>query len=363
MGSDDMKHTLVTFIIYLLIATGISIATYYAVPSLAEQGISSLFISAVFSTVTLLGAAWYFLTSLKAFKSTLKIAYYLLVAGIVIYNLVLAQFFLVIFVDLGVFWGNALFLIPYALTSLLAYLAMRKFAKLLEIKNLWTSILFIFMVAVVVAFIATLAPHSPALTTPETGLDEQTVDAVIGVLTWASFFGISAGIVTLRVRHVINKTLKKPMLWMALALFSFAFSALHELTTKIFFFDSGYTGSDISFWPFIVADILFLRAGIAFKAAHRQVLRLPAKASYIDIVTAMAGLVSKPGVVDAELDKLRDITAASSDPQGLSEKDKATLRQLYLYLEDYLVTKEPLSKFNREDLREALPKEFANKLS
>lgn len=233
---------------------------------------------------------------------------------------------------------------------------MRKFAKLLEIKNVWTSFIFVLVTASIVAIVATQLPHPTALL--DASFDEITLDLIVGTLMWCTAFGVGAAITTLYVRRVINPTYKEAMTWTAAALFTLSLSALHEFIIKIYFFDSAYVATDLTVWPFVLTGILFLRAGLAFKETQKS-LQLSDDASYIDVVAATAKLVSKPDAVNSELDQLRAITAHTSDPKLISDQDKTALKQLYIYLEDYLVNREPLSKFSREGLRASLPKDFA----
>jgi hypothetical protein len=356
-----MKNvTVIKFIVFLVITAAVSSVVLF-IPDLAEQGLAGTVACTLASTIMLLGAMIYFLSSLRSFKRGLKVAYYLLSIGLILYSFILLQFFIVLLTGLeDIVVRNALFLVPYGTASFFTYLGMRKFARLLEVRKLITSFLFVLILAVVVAVLATLLPVPAGLL--ELGVDEMTLDAISGVLTWSVVFGMCAGIAALFVRRSISHTYKPAMMWTTVSLFVMAFSALHEFIVKIYFFDSAYVASDYYLWPFILTSVLFLRAGLEFRATQLYGLQLAEDASYTDIITATATLVSKPAAVDAELDKLRAITSSMNNSKQLSSQDKTTLRQVYLYLEEYLVTREPLSKFTRESLRDRLPREFAASL-
>lgn len=351
----------IKYVLFLLIAILISLLAFL-VPGMAEEGLAVPLAVTIFFTLTLLGAVWYFLSSLKAFKPGLKAAYYLLAIGIFLYSLVLAQYFVVFFVDLGenLILRNAMFLVPYGTASLFAYLGMRKFAFLLDIKSVWTSLLAVFIVAAVASWGITLLPYPQGLL--ETGVDEATLYSIMAVLVWSVIFGIGATAVAFQVRNVISHTYKGAMAWMAVALAALTASALTELVAKVYFFDSVYSTTDLSSLPFLLASALLLRAGLAFKETQLRSLQLPANASHADIVAATAQLVSKPSEVSQELDKFYDIVAATEGKE-LSAKDKTVLRSLYLHLEKYLVTREPLSQYTKESLRSGLPKEFVASLN
>ena len=74
-------------------------------------------------------------------------------------------------------------------------------------------------------------------------------------------------------------------------------------------------------------------------------------ATPLDLVNQAAGLVSNPREVDPILDRMRAVTSRLHPGETLSESDEAALLGVYLSVEEYLVTKEPLRTFSREELR------------
>lgn len=355
-----MRKTNIVFIVLLLAAAILATSAYFLFPSLDEFGLRGILAITVFSTFMFLSAAWYFLSSLKSFKVGLKVAYYLLAAGIVLYSLVLAQLFITLFIDLEnqLILRNAMFLVPYGLASFLAYLGMRKFARLLDVKSIWTSFLFVLLAASVAAGLATFLPIPSDLLAV---VDEMTIDIIMATLVWCTVFATMAAIVAAQVRQAISPTYKSAMGWTIAALVILALSAVHELVVKVYFSLTDYAASDYAPLLFVLTGVAFLRAGLAFNETQQRTLQLPPNATPVDIVVATASLVSKPKVVDTELDKLRSITAKSPNTQ-LTTQDTKTLTDVYLYLEDYLVNHEPLSKFSREGLRESLPESFVTSL-
>lgn len=77
----------------------------------------------------------------------------------------------------------------------------------------------------------------------------------------------------------------------------------------------------------------------------------------IDRIGYLASLVSEPSSVDRTLDKLRIITATST--QELSSDDIKTLESIQVELEDYLVNKERLRSFTKESLQANVERHFA----
>jgi hypothetical protein len=77
----------------------------------------------------------------------------------------------------------------------------------------------------------------------------------------------------------------------------------------------------------------------------------------LDLVTYAAGLASDPSQIDPMLDKVRGVTAKLGPGQQLSAQDAETVIGVYLQIEQYLTTKEPIRNFDKAELRSkiALP--------
>jgi hypothetical protein len=70
----------------------------------------------------------------------------------------------------------------------------------------------------------------------------------------------------------------------------------------------------------------------------------------VDAIIYLAGLVSNPSAIDPLLDDLRRITTRIKDG-NLSASEQKQLTTTYLNIEEYLINKEPLRSFNKEELR------------
>jgi hypothetical protein len=171
-----------------------------------------------------------------------------------------------------------------------------------------------------------------------------------------------AMLVALHIRRVIGPVYKSAMTWTAVALGALAVATLQELVAKIYFLDTDYVLMQYSLLWFLLVGVLFLRAGVAFKETGRETVHLPADASHVDVVIGAAQLVSKFSDIDESLDDVRMITARQGQSTELAPADKDKLFDLYLYIENYLSTKEALHKFTKEGLRSGLPETFTQEL-
>jgi hypothetical protein len=76
-----------------------------------------------------------------------------------------------------------------------------------------------------------------------------------------------------------------------------------------------------------------------------------------------AGFASRPQDIDPILEKIRRLTAMhQGDAAQLTADEKTQLKDIYIALEEYLMTKESLRKLDRRELRSRLPEGFRKSL-
>lgn len=83
----------------------------------------------------------------------------------------------------------------------------------------------------------------------------------------------------------------------------------------------------------------------------------------LDLVTYTASLASNPMDIDSLLDRVRKISATHSPEKGLSPTDETELFKVYLNLETYLTTSDPIRTFTKQELRSRLDPELTAKLN
>ena len=74
----------------------------------------------------------------------------------------------------------------------------------------------------------------------------------------------------------------------------------------------------------------------------------------LEMVMNTAGLASNPHDIDPILDDVRSITSNLSPGEPPSAADNQRLIGVYLRLEEYLITSEPLRPFAKDELRKRL---------
>ena len=93
------------------------------------------------------------------------------------------------------------------------------------------------------------------------------------------------------------------------------------------------------------------------KTGQRTAISTP-----LELVNYAASLDSNPRAIDPILDRVRAITANLSPGQSVSSEQENSLLRVYLQLEAYLGTKEPLRTFPREELRKRLSAHLLERL-
>lgn len=254
-------------------------------------------------------------------------------------------------------------MMPFLLGSLIHYLAIRYLARLVGARHLFVRSWITLPLALAIAFSTSLLPHV-ATTFSEVGYDIG-----IGVIAWSAWLAFVNAILVLGVRHQAGDLYKRAMAWLAGALFmSFLVlvsQGLYSLVTT----DLDHILVTVTNTLTVISGAIWLRASYAFAITKyyqdgMPLLRLlfgqsqPQTAdrpkTVIDMVTYAAGLVSNSSAIDPLLDDVRAITVRLRPDESLSGSDKQTLIKVYLKIEHYLVTQEPIRTYTPAELRSQL---------
>ena len=308
---------------------------------------------------------WYILTSLKAFKTKTKIAYYFIAVGILFYGLIqigqlglnIISIFFPNFV-LGPVANNATFVGPYIVSVVCMYVGVQILAKLLGVRSIWLSPFFAGGVAIILAAASVLLPNTPV---PDPA-EERGYVIMFAIITATAAFGLVATGIATAIKNTINTSYKQAMGWLAVALGVMTLVTLHEVVLKATdLITTWYSANGIDLIGFLLVGLLFMKAGQALKKATFQ--KLPGNAPYVDAVVYTAGLVSNMKAIDTTLDDLRIVTASIKSGDTLTADQKKTLIKVYRSVEEYLVTKEPLLNLTKASLRARLTAEFQEELA
>lgn len=302
------------------------------------------------------GSAVMFLLAMRGFRQQLKVAYRYMSAGA---SMLMVGVFAVI--SSRVFLGETLLgrvvgETPFIFMAVFFYIGIRIFAKLIGINNVLTRVGVVITVSVAVALPAGFV----------TALSERSgFDLITSVQMFNRLLFIAAAVLAYQVWQTTGAMYKRALLWLSSYLTVTAVLAmLHVVDGQswakpfIPLYDPVYVVAGLSLFA---AALRFNRIAYAEKirvtTGHEEVEGNGARTS-VDIIVSVAGLASSPRALDKVLEPMRRVTASQDSDKPLSVTQQETLAKVYLQLENYLVTQEPLRKFEQRDLRQMVELQF-----
>jgi hypothetical protein len=298
-----------------------------------------------------------FLFAIKGFSQELKTAYRFMSAGAAM--LLLGVIDIYALTAAGVSnrqWSAVVIEVPFIFMAVFFYTGIRKFAQLILVHGWLIRGGTVFPLA---GFLAIGFGFVPGIVGPEPFFD---------VLSCIRFFNVqlflAGAILAFNVRTITSPVYRPAFRWFA------GFFGITVINTILGFMQ------ELAWiqWFGQVSIVLYLLAGIALSVTAFQFNRLAyaeknehfrqkpkdreTTQTSIDINVFLAGFVSNSASVDPILDPMREITATLTPSQRPDERQQAVLAQVYLGLEEYLVTKEPLRKFEQKDLRQMIAIQF-----
>jgi len=353
--------------LWFMVAAGlVACVTAIATPPLVIQG---QFLKVQMALAVLLFSlqlltAWLFLSGMRTFSGRLRLAYAIFAAGMVLFGVAELQFpVLGLLHALNSRWiSSGAVLLPFITSGLATYISVRLFARLLAIRFFATSFVYVFLLSLLVSGLVVLLPHRRITASPDARLQYETFMAL---LSWLFAINLVTASLLWRVRMSIGPLYTRAVRWLAIGMSMGAAAELAELLYSLLtpYSLTWYTKYSFNYLPIIAAVVVLLVAADAFQAIARR--RLASDASYIDAIVYMEQLVSNPSALNDVRDRLLTLTSRMSDRHStrLSAAEISALRRLYIEVEEYLVNKEPLRHFDRQELRSLLPERIAQSFS
>lgn len=306
------------------------------------------------------GAAWFFLGGLGNVKPAQRKAYILLCIGVVAFGLSQAQLIFVAYAHAQWWLTNGFFTLPYLTSFVFFFLGMRQFAKVLGVKTRWVSWPVAFAASIGAAGILALIPRAAGAPTTQ----EQYITVVIFTTLVSVFFGFAAA-AAFRLRRDAGRIYTKALTWLAIGLGIGVIGGAHYVFVEMVVRTPWYYEGNITVLFMFTSSALTLYAGYAIREINEITSRYkPTRISpdplvFVEIVTYVSDLVSRPSEIDVVLDDLRATTAQLDPTQhNLDAAQEKSVVEVYHKIENYLVTRERVGMYTRESLRKNIIKQF-----
>lgn len=351
---------LIRFIILgVLVVAGAAASIPFVLPSdSAPEAFTSAAALTFFFSVLGLGAALLFALGLQGFKTAFKKAYAFLVIGLVIHALALLV--IPIFVMYTPYFGtgvtNLAGDLPYLVGTVLIFIGLYHFAKLLEVRTWLTSPWLVVGLAGGLSFLSWALPH----VTP--GEPEVAFDLIHSILWLECIVTLQSVLLLAKVRQTASLIYSRALAWLLAALVCNLLAGTLYLSLDYFWLPVSAASQamyEIVGAAYACCNLLFIAVGYSFNRITRAPAKQQKSGSALDVVAYVASLASQPKHIDPLLDPLRTLTAAYTTGQALRPKDRQKIAAIYQSLEDYLVTKEPLRTFSRPQVQQLIQHKFS----
>lgn len=347
-----MKRATIVSIIFFVLVSLISATVIFTQPaSLADA--FQLYLANLLLHVC---GGVLFLLAIKGFRESLKPAYRLLSAGAsMLVGGVLVIYVLDALKASKQPWAAGVTEFPFILMAVFFYIGICMFAKLIWAKSWLTKGQIIFPIALVAGALAGFIP----------GLlpGDASYEYVVSIRFFNLILFAATAALAFKVWRVTSPLYRPAFGWFnafcSLTVFNTVCGFLQELSWMRWF-------SQVSILLYAVTGFLLYMTALRFnqlayaeknsKLVQKQ-LGSQAKSS-VDIVTFLAQFASIPSAIDPILDPVRRITSSTQYKRQLSEAQQAVLAKTYLDLETYLISKETVRKFKKDDLRQMIELQF-----
>lgn len=372
MTTNRALYGLVALLIIVVALIGSAISFLLPVASTVDNPGAShwrMAISLVFVTL-FVGAAVWFLSGLRSFKTPLRVSYTWLGVGLISVAVATLQLPIIGLLDLwDSAWatGGGVILIFMAGAVFMYFGALRLAEALRE-----DGFAAIPLAVTLVTIGTTIAAYFLAGRLLQYEADG--VDFYIATIAWCVSYVAFAGVLTWRTARDVGQVYQRSIKALAIAFLVFSLSGVVEIIgTLLVGNEHPYQAYGISLLPFIVAGLFFIWASAEFNlltgtptvasASLEQDYITVTDKDYVESIAAVASLASRPEAIGRITDDLRIITSSLAPGTTLTDPQKKKLMDVYFRLEHYLIENDPLRTYTKEEVREQVSAGFSAVLS
>jgi hypothetical protein len=326
-----MKRASIIFIVFIIISVGLCATLLAKQPATLEEAFQLQLATLLFNIC----GSVLFLLAIKGFRQSLKIAYRFMSAGasMLLFGVIVIYALLAMHAS-DQPWAVILAEMPFMLTAAFFYIGIRTFAKLIWAETFLTNIPLVFAGA---AMLGVLGGFVPGILGAEDSFDSQAAIRFANIILFVCSLVLSNN-VWIRASPFYRQAFTWVLAFFTLTVFNTICGFLQEVPWMAWFGQASI--------------ILYLAAGLLLSITALQFNRV----AYV--VVFLSGFASNQEAIDPILDRLRELTAAKLPDWRPNESEQAQLAAIYLSLEDYLVNKEPLRKFDQQGLRQMIGLQF-----
>ncbi len=271
--------------------------------------------------------------------------------------------------------GDAIYgtltVIPFIGSALLTFAGARMLAKTFNVRTIVTSWWFSLGVVVAVSLLLAVLPHASGAT-QEADFDVANALNICAIV----FYGFSAYLV-LVIKRQASVAFINALAWLSISLFVTSLVGGVGSTILVMLLNDSNQQLILlcALVPSAAGAALFLRSAYSFNkitestdvqglSVARNFFGKPLKSSTnthttsVDIVIYAANLASQPKEIDDILDNVRRVTSLMQQGAGATAEDNERLLQAYLKVEEYLLTKETVRLFTKDNLRQDIAQKF-----
>lgn len=249
-------------IIWLAIAL-IGMVLPFAFPYISEESKQTTSSISILTGLCL-GAAWFFVTSVRDFKQELRAAYRLIAIGVVIFGLAMFATPLRTFLNFpDTEWRHLESIIfPFFFAHVPIYIGVRAFARKLGLQTKLTSVWLLLSLLLVGGSIVVFLPHDPTFAT------ELFFDLSVVALVWCAAITFIGSAIMYKISKHVGELYAGPMRWLLAGYIMISLSVWEFLIIR---FTLGYLPAGplqiISYIPTLIGGILLFIAAAKFKRA------------------------------------------------------------------------------------------------
>ncbi len=328
-----------------------------------EPGVKIYMTQASFVVMAHITAAIVLILAIKGFRDRLRTPYLLICASILMVAMGTIQSVLlwILHAENTAYYRLGGLYIFYITVPYLAYFGLRTLAVQLLTKSVLLKAWLPISITLVFGILATLIP------TPRTDLPEYRIDIEV-FMNSSAFLLIIVTALVFKARRQASIIYKSAFRWLGFVYGSIALVTTSNMIAVI------YLPHEHWYWMYGVSYSVYNFTAIAVMVAALRFTRIAYAAdtlikknrsthslSSIDIVMALAQLASNPKSIDEILDELRRLTvslATSGSGVVLTKEQQIITARVYTRLENFLINKEPVRKFDRKELRQMIDIRF-----